>query len=639
MNFQRTGDLVDDKFGKIVKTDGYSEWGNYYEDASSSVNTKSMDNETVNNSTGQVAAHSNLTARFAFYGGDVTDSDPTNTGSTDGNVRHSYGAGAAKVVVKQDSSAHEVSASIDVRHYRDQGTFIGTFEYEIRAELWRIPSYLDDDSDDIYDAISNGFNYNGWQRVDAVTQSFSATGDYDQTSNFTLSHTAQQPNEESFIAVINVHSLDYPNLNGGSVTFGVTGGYLMIEGSPTYSTGDPIEKIHFLIPKGKQSDFVSGITQMFNLQYYTDPIAKKVFVEPFDYFYGKREDALNWSDKVDYSKDINEQFIDDIKSTFILKYKDAASDAFLERYNKKNYTDYGAYKEIDTTGVFQDGEYIIENKYFSPTFCLYEHQYLNDEAFSNVDNNAASIPIIHSEYTDITSTKEVERPEKEFNIGARIFLAMPVYSSTTTYSSQSFVPLSYHSFHSDGLSVITKASNDVFPTDGVVKYAFARAGFINFDCYQRSYQTAGTSPSGANVWNTSDGFVQLSIGIYNGSTVKIDPNLSFNQVKFPHSTIGTHSGNKTFDGLYKSFYSKMIQQLKSNPRVKSVFLKLKYHDVLNFDFRNIIYIEGVYYRVNKIVDYKPHLNESTRVELVEHFELGTATIGGDEMDLTEGINL
>ena len=637
MNFERTGEMLDDKFGEIKKTDGYGEFGNYYYGAGTSQLLRSMGDELVNGRNGKIAAHNNITARFVFFGGEVEDNSPNHTDSTNGNVRGDFSGGAQNSVVKQaNSGTHEVTASIDVRHFRTEGTHGGTFEYVIRAELWRIPNYLDANSEEIYDAIDNDANYNGWQRVDAVQQSFSNVGNHDTTSNFQLSHTTVKSTEETFIACINVHSIDYPQGNGGSVTFGISGGFLKIEGSPTYSAGDPIEDINFLIPKGKQSDFVSGLTQMFNLQYFTDPIQKKVYVEPFDFFYGKREDALNWSDKVDYSKDITEDFIDDLKSTIIFKYKDASNDDFLEKYNKKNYTDYGAYKEINTNGVFQDGEYVIENKYFSPTFSFPEPQYLNPENSNPNKRAEPTIPIIHTEYTNLLTDKEVQRPEKEFSIGARIFLTLPVVSDEVTLDGLP-VPTFYHSFHQDGSINYSRAANDDFPTNGNSEKGGTKANFICLDSFQQQLIiTNYTSPATA----TEDvGFVQFSIGTYDGVEHKIDPNLSFNDVKFLHEDVGTHTGNKTLKGLYHNFYAKMFAQLKNNPRVKTIFLKLKHNDILNFDFRKIIYIEGVYYRVNKIVDYKPHTNESTRVELVEHYDLGKASVIGDIMDLTEGLNI
>ena len=637
MNFERTGEMLDDKFGEVKKTDGYGQFGNYFYTAGTSQLLRSMGDEDVNGRNGKIAAHNNITARFVFFGGEVEDNSPNHTDSTNGNVRGDFSGGAQNSVVKQaNSGTHEVTASIDVRHFRTEGTHGGTFEYVIRAELWRIPDYTYANSEDIYDAIDNNANHNGWQRVDAVQQSFSNVGNHDTTSNFQLSHTTVQSGEETFIACINVHSIDYPQGNGGSVTFGISGGFLKIEGSPTYSAGDPIDDINFLIPKGKQSDFVSGLTQMFNLQYFTDPIQKKVYVEPFDFFYGKRENALNWSDKVDYSKDITEDFIDDLKSTIIFKYKDASNDAFLEKYNKKNYTDYGAYKEINTNGVFQDGEYVIENKYFSPTFSFPEPQYLNPENSNPNKRAEPTIPIIHTEYTNLLTDKEVQRPEKEFSIGARIFLTLPVVSDEVTLDGLP-VPTFYHSFHQDGSINYSRAARDEFPTNGNSEKGGTKANFICLDSFQQQLIiTNFTTPATA----TEDvGFVQFSIGTYDGVEHKIDPNLSFNDVKFLHEDVGTHTGNKTLKGLYHNFYAKMFAQLKNNPRVKTIFLKLKHNDILNFDFRNIIYIEGVYYRVNKIVDYKPHTNESTRVELVEHYDLGKASVIGDIMDLTEGLNI
>jgi len=41
------------------------------------------------------------------------------------------------------------------------------------------------------------------------------------------------------------------------------------------------------------------------------------------------------------------------------------------------------------------------------------------------------------------------------------------------------------------------------------------------------------------------------------------------------------------------------------------------------DFRKLVYIDGVYWRVNKIVDYKPNKNEPTKVELIEWIKEGS----------------
>ena len=84
----------------------------------------------------------------------------------------------------------------------------------------------------------------------------------------------------------------------------------------------------------------------------------------------------------------------------------------------------------------------------------------------------------------------------------------------------------------------------------------------------------------------------------------------------------------------------MMNQLKNNPKIRTVFVNMTYSDLLRFDFRKLVYLDGMYYRVNKIVDFKPHKNESTKMELVEHIDLGVGSVDGDIMDLfTNDLNI
>ena len=69
----------------------------------------------------------------------------------------------------------------------------------------------------------------------------------------------------------------------------------------------------------------------------------------------------------------------------------------------------------------------------------------------------------------------------------------------------------------------------------------------------------------------------------------------------------------------------MIEQLKQNPRLKIVYLNLKVSDMMLLDFQKLVYINGVYYRINKIIDFQPHKQQSTKVELQEYVFLGDTT--------------
>ncbi len=49
---------------------------------------------------------------------------------------------------------------------------------------------------------------------------------------------------------------------------------------------------------------------------------------------------------------------------------------------------------------------------------------------------------------------------------------------------------------------------------------------------------------------------------------------------------------------------------------------LKISDIVNLDFRKLVYIDGVYWRINRVIDYFPNDNKTTKVELVQWLELG-----------------
>jgi hypothetical protein len=66
----------------------------------------------------------------------------------------------------------------------------------------------------------------------------------------------------------------------------------------------------------------------------------------------------------------------------------------------------------------------------------------------------------------------------------------------------------------------------------------------------------------------------------------------------------------------------MFESIKRSPRLRTLSIDLKITDIVNLDFTKLIYIDGVYWRINKIIDYKPNNNESTKVELIEWFQIG-----------------
>ena len=615
--------------------------------------------------------------RFAFIGDFIEDnSEQEGVPTQVGNVRHGA-SGQYTTVCKTTSSPATITFKPRVRHHRLVGGDWGSqhFKYKLVAEIWEIPTTSgvpQDDTTDIYkvidtasnnDASNNNFlqdytNYPDLRRVRYVDLLVNRNpedeyqgdddahegiqGRWDDVWSPTLEYTDYGTATANYIGVISAVVTDYPSGHGGSVEIAYQGGsQLTIQGEEEFRIGDDMSDIQFMLPKGKQSDFVMGLAQMFNLQFHTDPIAKKVFVEPYDYFYNKTTNALDWSEKIDYSKDITEEFLHEIKSNLVFKYKDASNDALLNQYNKKHNIDWGAYEEVDEDGLFQKGEYLVENKFFSPSFnykCAEYTDVTNSNPTPSYDS-WCTFPIYLDEYAAVGVQRNVDFPEKNFDIGARILCLIPATAGYEPLAANDeYINLGgdterrqYRSHLTGTGQVYAQATDNDLEAASTIVNEFARGNFFHLD------RKNGNKGTGVDL-----GFVTLGIGHKDASGVEIelDPNLSYNRVK--HFEIAKPLDNYTItqNGLYFYFHSKMVNQLKNNPRLKVVYLNLDYQDILTLDFRNLIYLDGVYYRINKISDFKPHKNESTKVELIEYFELGTPSSFGEVMDLrTNGLQI
>ena len=104
------------------------------------------------------------------------------------------------------------------------------------------------------------------------------------------------------------------------------------------------------------------------------------------------------------------------------------------------------------------------------------------------------------------------------------------------------------------------------------------------------------------------------------------PNLAYGSIVVSdyNDATGVYSPSKTVGGLYDTYYKDMIEMLKQNPRIRTAYVDLKINDISKLDFRNLVYMDGVYWRASRVLDYKPNRNESTKVELIEWFGLGSS---------------
>jgi len=375
-----------------------------------------------------------------------------------------------------------------------------------------------------------------------------------------LKITAQN-NSQNFLVYIFVKSK-------GSSTFNLEFSPLYVEYGQTYSLSDVINK------DLKQIDFIKGIAHAFNLQMTTNEASKIIYIEPFNDFYKPLKDAIDWTYKLDRSKEISDKWLSSaLNRTMTFKYKSDDADAVV-KYNGENLfdgvQDEYPYKET-LPDTFDRGETTFENPFFAGTY-------------NAKDNATTGNPNVNTAFSACLWTENVNsnaagRPPKGYDFLPRLLYwnkyspaATPAFSLTPKRARVQTWSSDIDLIAADASLIGTTALSGIYP----------QATMINRD--------SNTSPvlSYGNVF----------VNNYDDST-------------------GLYGAEETGIGLYEKYYRNSIEMLKSNPRVRSVYVNLKISDIINLDFTKLIYIDGVYWRIGRVLDYMPNNNTSTKVELVE----------------------
>ena len=362
----------------------------------------------------------------------------------------------------------------------------------------------------------------------------------------------------SFDVIPTVSNFDI-SLNSEAVAYG-----------QTYDLKDVINKDY------KQIDFVKGIAHAFNLKMTTDETTKTVNIEPFNTFYKDYADAIDWTYKLDRSKQIEDKWIkSDLKRDVVFKYKSDSKDKKVERRGDTFFNgikDEYPYQET-LPKTFEKGESKYENPFFAGTYNAKDQ----DTTGSGKLDTAFSACL----WQEITDPTYSYRPDKGYE-----FLPRLLYWNK-------YSPANPSPFSQKQASIQTWASTiDVVHAGSPV----SPSPFLS-DIYPQ-----------ATSYNKDD---------------SSSPILSYGNVNVRDydDATGVYTSYAAGKGLFATYYKNMFDMLKAKPRLRTVYVDLKVVDIINLDFTKLIYIDGVYWRVNKVVDYQPNKNESTKVELIEWISL------------------
>ena len=354
-----------------------------------------------------------------------------------------------------------------------------------------------------------------------------------------------------------------------------------VEYGQTYDLKDVIN------PDYKQKDFVKGVVHAFNLKLSTDPRSKQITIEPFNDFYKTFSDAVDWTQKLDRNREISDKFLKtDIKRNLIFKYKQDTNDKNAEYFSNQYFEgvmDVYPYKE-ELSNTFEDGDSIFENPFFAGTLNHIDIDTCRQTVAFNILYDSPKTTYSACLWQEHYNSGSSPRPEKGYNFQPRLLYwnKLSPDVSVAGYNKTAFVQT-----WAARREAIVACSNQTPVADVYLSNIFPQA---------TSYDPESTSC----------------------------PNLCYGNIwvrNFDHSN-GSSADAVAQKGLFDTYYRQMVEMLKQKPRLREVFVDLKVGDVLNLDFQKLIYIDGVYWRLNKVVDYMPDSNTPTKVELLEWFQLG-----------------
>tara|TARA_R110000765_G_scaffold46130_2_gene95222 strand:- start:391 stop:3795 length:3405 start_codon:yes stop_codon:yes gene_type:complete len=372
-------------------------------------------------------------------------------------------------------------------------------------------------------------------------------------------------------------------------TVGNTGssnnGYVRVElyrpEIPTYACVYDLQDV--LPETQKQLDFVKGIAHAFNLQFSTVESEKAVYIEPYDDFYQAPSQAIDWSWKLARDKDDTDSFMEnDFSRKMVFKYKLDGNDSRTQSFADSHFEGYGVYPRIIELGTtYPAGETIFENPFFASTW-----DYENSQIGDMVDNqiNFYSATLWEHPYGGDPSGDSK---------GYEFMPRMLYYRKITQGVTQ--LPLN------QGFKASMNLANNLPYFRAMVQESDVFA--TGFPAIQGSYTDAIFAT--ATAIDRYDYTNQFGLSYGNYWARDFDP------ITNTYNAVGDQIGK----GLYERYYNAMISGLLAHPRKRVCYIDLKVTDIVQLSFRKMVYIDGIYYKLLKVIDYQPHLNVPTKVEL------------------------
>ena len=322
--------------------------------------------------------------------------------------------------------------------------------------------------------------------------------------------------------------------------------------SPSDDSAYPVDEgaeiimSNFVSKSVAQKDFFKSIILMHNLYVFTDPDNdKNLFITPQGWFYNTYAgDAVDWTYKVDYSKEIEIVPMGELTAReFLFTYKEDSDYWNADKYKK-------IYNEI-----YGQRNYVVDNDFEK-------------------------------------DTKKIEL----------IFSPSPMVDGVRLgYNDRRVIPHIYK-----------VGSNLAKERDSF------NIRILQYGGMQYSYAADGVTYANWNIVD-STGTALLSSVMYPYSGMWDNPTAPSRSLEFgpPKAIFFTPPSTGYPDvGLYRFYWEEFINEVANkDSKLWRGYVFLTPSDINQLDFKKLVKVDNIYFKLNKIDGYSPLTNDVTRVEL------------------------
>ena len=303
-------------------------------------------------------------------------------------------------------------------------------------------------------------------------------------------------------------------------------------------------------------DEVLKYCKQYRIGIFCDDINKKLIFKPLSAYFSDYQ-ILDWTDKLDMSKEYHIQPITFENKYLLFNYKDSDVN-ILKDYKDRYGLGYGEYK-LTTDYNFND-----ETK----------------ELLKDVQNSIVYTP-------NVLPYSTLLNCELLYLIPNEIFI-------NNSDDENNNVDIFGNTFFHCGLNTFDTELGNVYISDDT---EFQRSAeiftYIRFNSSNRISVTK--YPSLENVYGD---------------------NLLYFSIPYVNYTISKDSYSNT-NGIYKNFWENYLnERYNKQNKIVTCYLRLTPYDIANFQYNNFVKIENQLYMVNKIYDYQIDENQTTKVDLI-----------------------